>query len=462
MDEKVRRDAIHIALNETVLEFQLKRLKELHSGDELELAVHYLSGLTSGMSCDQLHIKESGESGKGKSHVAESVIKLFPPEHVFTLASISPKALFYVAREDDLDGKILFFDEAEASEGSIPLLRILTSSRSQRSSLQHWTVNDKKQAEKMKIEGRQVIWLNSSNPIEDDQLLNRFLICNPDESRERDRKVYELQRENYCSGRENVPDVDFSLNQEVTRQVLDENWNVVIPFGEFIELPSIENRRNAPKFFTLVKACTQANINQRKSFDSPKIRVLIATREDYETALVIWEALQQLTETKASQSALNLLEKIPLDKAEALGNEQLAEETSWDSATVRRLTRELYMNGLVNYTKPDRAYLYYRPTVRSWNDLCNTVDWQNFESIAQNKPESLSVLRIPKLQELVKENIAEITKVTPFPKTLHSYLKLKKIALKPKNSEEEERVQQEHSSHSSDDLVVERTYIGEE
>ena len=447
-EQKLRLEAMRIAETENVLQFQLRKLNKLHTGDELELLAHYLSGLTSVMSCDQLHIRESGESGKGKSHIAQCVLKLFPENTFAELTSISPKSLFYIDKQESLDKKILFFDEAEASEGAIPILRMLTSSSSQRSSLQHWTVSDKKEAEKLQIRGRQVVWLNSSTPIEDEQLLNRFLICNPDESKEQDRQVYELQRETYCSAEEILYSEDFALNVAITKEILDPDWNVVIPFGRFIELPLVENRRNAPKFFTLIKACTQANILQRQNFDSPKYKVLIATREDYETALIIWQGMQQLTESKVSSSALRLLEQIPLSKEEAIGNEGLAEETGLDSARVRRLTRELYVNGLVNYIKPERAFLYYYPSVRSWTELSNTVDWQNFEGMVEKHSELLTVPKIPKIYEILKEHISDIVSLSHIPKSLHQFIKSKENRDKPKNNADKECTQKDKHPHS--------------
>jgi predicted transcriptional regulator len=438
---KLKEEAKRISETENVIEYQLKTLSNFHTGDIAELTLHYLSGLTCVMNSDQLHIKESGESGKGKSHSAQTVLSVFPDEYYFSLASISPKALYYINKKTSLDHKILFFDEAETSEGAIPLLRMLTSSSSQRDKLQHWTVNDKKEGEQLKIEGKQVIWLNSSTPIPDEQLLNRFIICNPDESEEQDKKVFELQRERYCSGIESSQHEELALNQEVTRQALDDAFNVIIPYGNLIDFPVKENRRNPAKFFTLIKACAQANLNQREDIIISNSFYLIATREDYETALALWEKMQSLTESRVSNAAFNLYNSlIPEDKESALSNEELAERAGLNSATIRRYTGELYTNGLINNSTKDgkRSSFYYKSNYADrWKEMCNTVDWQSFENIVQNKPEELTVQRNQELYKLLQSKVTNLTKESPFAKSLHNHIKQTQMNKKPKTESKE-------------------------
>ncbi|MDO8428707.1 MAG: hypothetical protein Q7S92_05840 [Candidatus Diapherotrites archaeon] len=373
--QETKKEGSSIAENGDVLRFQLEQLEKLHKGDELLACGLILSAVTSLAKTDQLHYYLVGKSGKGKSHLTGNVLKLLHPNRFFRLSSLSAKSLFYANKEISLNGKIICVDEMDGSKDSVALLRSLTGASSQGRATSHWTVDNEKKSMRLEIQGKQVVWLNSVEPLRDDQLLNRFIVGNPDESHFQDKAVYEYQKQRYGFGVESNSDLDFSLAQCVMEEVLSDEYSVVIPFIQQLKFDWISNRRNFPLFCTILKALALIDTNQR-----PTIGLIVfATKYDFERAKIIWEHSLEHQKTQASSSALELLRTIPTNQLDAVDKQWIADELGWSSSQAYKMATELYEAGLINSVKVDRKYVYWKSISDKSSEFGIRVNWQEFD-----------------------------------------------------------------------------------
>jgi|SRR3989338_11281757 len=174
------------------LEFLINTVGKLHVGDKAVVAWHICSGLSSGLRDrkNTIHIQTVGNSGKGKSASQDHTGLIF--ENIETITSSSAKSQFYKAEAGILpNGGIIRFDESEGSEEALILERALTD----KSLLvpTHDTVSINRQFKQLKIKQINAVWKNSVSPPEDEQVNNRYIILNVDESPEQDIAVLKRQ-----------------------------------------------------------------------------------------------------------------------------------------------------------------------------------------------------------------------------------------------------------------------------
>lgn len=82
------------------IEFLLGVAQSMHVGDTPLLLMHLLSGHSIGLADNlQVSIYTVGESGKGKSHAAQTIFNLFPKKYAKKVNTSSEKWLFYIGRE---------------------------------------------------------------------------------------------------------------------------------------------------------------------------------------------------------------------------------------------------------------------------------------------------------------------------------------------------------------------------
>jgi predicted transcriptional regulator/uncharacterized DUF497 family protein len=301
MDEDKKDEVISFLRHEDILEEFSKDFAKMHVGD-VELAQHhFLSGINLGFIGDAIHINASGGSGKGKSSLQKKVAShFFSKSRVGILSNLSPKAIQY---KGDVDNNIIVIDDANLKdEDKITTLRSLTSNEEERA-LKNWTVIDQEFVE-LEVKGKCCVWLSNVDVAQDAQLANRFQIDCVDETVEQDTKVFDYKRENFALGessseREGI----YEKWREITDVLLSEKDFVIIPYFAFKELltwENIEDRRLFPQFAVLVASITKAYKYQR---EKDKLGRLIATRQDFELALRIWDRIGAASASKLSDAA---------------------------------------------------------------------------------------------------------------------------------------------------------------
>jgi len=246
-----------------------------------------------------LHVKPSGESGKGKSDAVEAVLILLPA-HKYISGSMSSKSLYY--HPDLKQGTIVYSDDAHFTDDTLATLKQSTSDFQVPS--KHRTVVNQEYAE-YDIPERCAYWFSTVDSIPDDQLANRFINGDVDGSKEQDRKVYE-----HIKGSElalNLPlDDDVLLCRCIFDILGKELYKIKIPYIKAIEWTNIENRRNFPKFLDILRSVTFFNIMQRENING----YYLSDIEDFDTALGIYKGTSKNNATNLSDLEIKVLKYI--------------------------------------------------------------------------------------------------------------------------------------------------------
>ena len=183
--ENIRDQAYKILKDGDAFEFMLDIWNLRHVGDT-NIGENCLCAVASTyiLNTRGLHVKPSGESGKGKSDAIETVLKLLP-NHKYISGSMSSKSLYY--NPNLKSGTVIYSDDANFTDETIATLKQSTSNFQMAS--QHRTVVNQVYAE-YSIPERCSFWFSTIDGIPDDQLANRFLNADVDGSKEQDLRVY--------------------------------------------------------------------------------------------------------------------------------------------------------------------------------------------------------------------------------------------------------------------------------
>jgi len=298
--EIIREQAYKILKECDPLEFVLDTWNLRHVGDR-NIGENCLCSVASTyiINTRGLHVKSSGESGKGKSDAVEAVLILLP-EHKYISGSMSSKSLYYHPALKP--GTIVYSDDAHFTEDTIATLKQSTSDFQAPS--KHRTVVNQEYAE-YDIPERCAYWFSTVDSIPDDQLANRFINGDVDGSEEQDRKVYEHIKESELAL--NLPLDDDVL---ICRCIFDilgkELYKIKIPYIKAIEWTNIENRRNFPKFLDILRSVTFFNIMQRKNING----YYFSDIEDFDTALGIYKGTSKNNATNLSDLEIKVLKYI--------------------------------------------------------------------------------------------------------------------------------------------------------
>lgn len=298
--EIIREQAYRILKEGDPLEFILDTWNLRHVGDR-NIGENCICAVASTyiINTRGLHVKPSGESGKGKSDAIETVLNLLP-EHKYISGSMSSKSLFY--HPDLKPGTIIYSDDANFSEETIATLKQSTSDFQK--ACKHRTVVNQEYAE-YAIPERCSFWFSTVDAIPDEQLANRFLNADVDGSREQDLKVYN-----------HIKDSELDLNLPVDDDVLvcrcifdvlgQKLYNIKIPYVNAIEWTNIENRRNFPKFLDILRSVTFFNLIQRQNIYG----YYLSDVEDFDRALTIYKGTSKNNATNLSDLEIKVLKYI--------------------------------------------------------------------------------------------------------------------------------------------------------
>jgi hypothetical protein len=285
-----------------------KNVQKFHVGDwniaELEmLSVASLSVKNT----NGLQPKLSGESGKGKTHAAKSMLHLMHPS-MYRAASFSSKALFY---DKTLRSKtIIFSDDVNLPQDTEELVRAAMSNWD--SPTKHITLDAQRNSVILSLPARIGFWLTSVKTTSTLQLLNRQVEVNVDESTEQDRLVAQHQRKLSESGlSEFYEDEEVKLLREAFLHLNRTHYKIKIPFADNLRFSDVSNRRNQLIFFDFVKAYCILNYRERETDHDDS---LIAEKEDFESARALFAtiAVQQITK-------LNEKERLVADAIKQFG-----------------------------------------------------------------------------------------------------------------------------------------------
>lgn len=299
--EKIQELAYTILREGDAFDFMLETWNLRHVGDT-NLGENCLCsvGSTYILNSDMgLHIKPSGESGKGKSDAMKEATLLLPA-HKCISSSLSGKALFY---DPDLKpGTIIYSDDAHLNDDIVATIKQSTSSFQEIT--KHRTVVNG-ELKIFDIPERVVFWFSSVDGISDEQLANRFLNADVDCSEAQDERVH-----NHINDREALaysPIDDDVLICRCIFDILDKDRYVIkIPFSKAIDWRNKQNRRNYQKFLDIIRAVAFFNVFQRRKING----IYLADKEDFDRAVDIYTGTSKNNATNLTSKEIDVLKFI--------------------------------------------------------------------------------------------------------------------------------------------------------
>ena len=352
------------------LEFLMRVAASTHVSDEPVLLSHIVAAHSIGLpEKKQLSIQDVGESGKGKSHSAQTVFDLFPERHALVLNSESEKWLFYENKNDPRP-MILFCPEANLDMNDIKRLGMYRNIIDGNGA-SHKTLERNKQGifvpVSLPLPKRCSLWLGNVSLLRDEggQLPNRLLIVNPDESREQDDRVHAHQVETMWNrksvGNPKLTEYCRAINQ----MIIDEgSCAVLIPFAKWLTYRDKSNRRDFSKLTSIIWTITRIRCNSRNSLmvfegDVP-VKHLIAEPADVALGVWLFQQLRPTTKNQVPARALEVLELVPIGEATAISKSEVSDLLKLSPDYAYRLLCSLERAGLIEGSTNGRKSVFWR------------------------------------------------------------------------------------------------------
>ena len=261
--DAVREKALEILRSGDPLAFMLDTFAKFHVGD-ITVAECLIMSVASQsvLNTKGLHVSVSGNSGKGKSHACNSMLKLIPEDYRLS-GTVSDKALYY--NPDLRPGTVFLFDDVSLSEDLQEVLKSATANFCDR--IEHQTLTTDRQLKICSIPERCVWWLAKVESVGDDQVMNRMLTTWIDDSAEQDDKVLlHIRRTEASEEITSSEPEEAEVCRCMWAMLKEENVYVSIPFAEKVQFSSSANRRNPAILFDLIKCHALLFRMQRESF----------------------------------------------------------------------------------------------------------------------------------------------------------------------------------------------------
>jgi hypothetical protein len=356
------------ALIENPLQTAVDAVHELHTGDDELIKLDYISALSAKIADPTINTWAIGTSQTGKSHMKYSVLQATQPKDYYEIfTSASPMSLFYYAKaygEDAFDGLTIFIDEVESSEHTLPVLRSLTGQTE--ITPRHLSVNDAEVMD-LKITGKRTVWFTSVKAFGTEQLRNRFLFENPDESTEQSLNIAELQAKRYFHNQEKDK-AKMDTAKAMTSLIVNEtrDLSVTFPYGWTWSL--INYRYLLPIFISMLKVVTKINYRQRKRDENG---ALISEPADFETVKRIWQAIEKEILYRVNKKCQVVFDALPDEELGAVTVPTLAMELGKTTDWIRKQLEILTECDLINADKDasDRTWKYWKADVPKVSDI---------------------------------------------------------------------------------------------
>jgi DNA primase len=314
-------------------------------GEETNKRVSYLAAV-SRLLPKPLAIVVQSSSSAGKSSLMEAVLDFIPEEQRESYTAMTGQALFYMGQKN-LKHKILAIAEQQGAEAaSYPLKLLQSEGKLNIASTGKDPVTGKHITHEYTVEGPVMIFLTTTAPDVDEELMNRCLVLAVNEDREQTRAIHRKQREAQTLeglwAREERMDI-LKLHRNAQR--LLQPISVVIEHLKDHDFPDAmtRTRRDHMKFLTLIQAVTLLYQHQREirreTRQGKTLEYIAATEADVKLA---WELanhvlMRSLDDVQTqTRRLLLLLDKMVSAECERLGIERM--DYRFTRATVRQHT----------------------------------------------------------------------------------------------------------------------------
>lgn len=274
----------------------LKTCSEKHEGD---LTPARCTVLTFGSSCvangDGLHVFISGNSGTGKSHLANEMMQQLPDRYRYN-KPVSDKHLYYAGMGEKAElfpGCVVLIDDQSMSPEVQELFK--RSSSNYHEDMEYGTVQNQKSVT-VRMPKEVSFILLKVDDVGDDQCMNRLIQAQVDESKEKIEAADRMIKSKYCNLTDkNVSTIRWSLRvcRYMWQHLKSSKVAVEVPYAQYVRFVSNHNLRTHELFFNLVMSHAAIFQNQRKEIGKTldNIPIIEATYDDYKEAKYIFDAL---------------------------------------------------------------------------------------------------------------------------------------------------------------------------
>jgi hypothetical protein len=284
-----------------------------------------------------LHVSVTGESGKGKSHAFETILRQVP-ERFRLKGAMSNKALFY---HDNLQpGSVIVLDDTTLSDEMQEILKGVTTSF--REPFIYRTVSRDRKGFTCTIPERCVWWVAKVEGSGDDQVFNRMLTCWIDDSPEQDQRVLArvLLRDQEVPPHGDRERHEVRVCRAMWEDLGQRRFFVTIPFASRIRFQVHGNRRNPEMLLDLIKAHTLLRYRQREQKVIEGVSCLCASREDFLEATRVYGLLHGTTggqTTKLTKRESDLLVVIEHGEWQEFTIPMLQKATGWSNGNIHKI-----------------------------------------------------------------------------------------------------------------------------
>jgi DNA-binding transcriptional ArsR family regulator len=307
-----------------------------------------------------IHADIVGESQAGKSTVTVKSLDLMPQEDIIPFSEMSPKYVYYKAKDTDFTNKILYIDDARKEH--IPILKTLRNDSE--GGLSHGTVIDG-EAVDMMVKGRPAVIASSVKPLRDleGQAANRSLLITIEKpSKETEAHIHAKIRQYIGKGAiraSSGQDEEMSILQQASRILRDEGIkDIIVPFDA--EAPKGCGNRATAQFARIIVISAFIHQLKRPILHLRDKKFVLAIYEDLNNALDIWHGLGIAHILKTSPTGLKLLRHLSIeapnpdkgtDVKNVITSQKLHERTGIPERTITAHLEDLYEAGLVSRCK---------------------------------------------------------------------------------------------------------------
>jgi DNA primase catalytic core len=260
-------------------------------GEETNKLVGYLGAVSRHLE-KPLAIIVQSSSAAGKSSLMDAVLAFVPEEHRVQYSAMTGQSLFYMG-DTDLQNKVLAIaEEAGAQRASYPLKLLQSEGEVSIASTGKDPVSGKHITHEYRVKGPVMIFLTTTAPDVDEELLNRCLVLAVNEDREQTQAIHRIQRESQTlEGLMQKRKRDAVLKLHRNAQRLLRPLHVVNDLAVGLSFPDsmTRTRRDHMKFLTLIRAIAFLHQQQREvkttlDEDGQPVDYIEATAEDVELA----------------------------------------------------------------------------------------------------------------------------------------------------------------------------------
>lgn len=303
-------------------DYFLKTYQLDHEGDLTAARVMALTFASSAViNGDGLHTYLSGNSGRGKSHAAETMMRQLPEQYRYNRA-FSDKYLYYAGNGGGLiEGAVIMVDDQTMSPQIQELFKVAVSNF--REGVKYGTVMNQK-AMTLVLPPR-ISWclLKVDDP-GDDQVMNRLIQARIDESDDKIKASALKIQGKYCGLEKKAVKTErqeIKICRHMWGEIKMNRVAVEVPCAGYVRFVDYHNLRNHELFFNLIMAHTVIHQFQRQilGYTADGEKIIESNYDDYKEAKRIFEALyvfggQRYNTLRSEDTVISALLAMELDE----------------------------------------------------------------------------------------------------------------------------------------------------